>query len=129
MRQAFLVIAAVCYLVFSTGILVSVHICGGEIVDFEFYAAEADGCAGSSCESDGCCKNHTLFFKAKEDAKLWSSIEIPKIQVVYEPIHVDYEIPQTIGKIIAVESTLPIRPPPLYHKKTPLFIKNRVLRL
>lgn len=129
MRHLSLFIAALCYLVFSTGILVSVHTCGGEIVDFEFYAAEAESCAGSSCETDGCCENHVHFYKVKEEAKLISALKLATLQAVLIPTSKIFDIPQTIGNIQEAPQTLPIRPPPLIRLKTPIFILNRVLRL
>jgi hypothetical protein len=115
------------YLVITTGVLVSVHKCGGQVVSVEFFKAKADACSSSGCESGGCCENETHFYKVTDDQKLSSAATVPDLQLLFVE---SVELPELrIAPVqsYVVPSKLPIRPPPDLVIKTPLYIRNRVL--
>ena len=127
MRSIIILIYMVLYFVISTGVLFSVHKCGGEIVNINLFTAKAKTCCKKGCEKKGCCQNETHFFKVKEDQKLYSDVHIPDFHPEFFAEFDFSEIVIENTQSVFVPRSLPIRPPPISIQKTPLFIKNRVL--
>ncbi len=57
----------------TTGLAISKHFCGGELISTALYV-EADSC----CDSDDCCNNETEVFQLNEDFSVSAALELPE---------------------------------------------------
>ena len=57
----------------TTGLAISKHYCGGELISTSLFV-EADSC----CDSDDCCKNETEVFQLDEDFSVSTALELPE---------------------------------------------------
>jgi|APLak6261665767_1056052.scaffolds.fasta_scaffold00032_37 hypothetical protein len=112
------------YSVASTGLLVKVHYCCGDLKSISLITPKS--CCGKSEKSKGCCHNETKYFKVKDkQVQSDESGEMQPLVAIVESI--DFQIIYIdIKPEVRISNPLIYDPPPL-HVKTPLFIKNRVL--
>lgn len=57
----------------TTGLAISKHYCGGELVSTSLFA-DVDSC----CDSDDCCKNEKKVFQLNEDFSVSTALELPE---------------------------------------------------
>lgn len=67
------IILSLLLLVSTTGLTISKHYCGGELVSTSVYT-EADSC----CDSGDCCKNETEIIQLDVDYSVSSTVVVPE---------------------------------------------------
>ena len=102
------IILSILLLLSTTGLAISKHFCGGELISTSLFV-EVDSC----CDTDDCCKNETDFFQLDEDFSVSSSLESPEsvqidlLAVFQATFNSDVEQNSFIGEFNATVS-----PPP-----------------
>jgi len=121
LKQTILPLWIALYLITSTGLMVNVHYCCGEVKDISL--ATPKSCCGKSGESKGCCHNETKYFKVKD--------------LQLQPDDHDFDTPIAIAlpikffihfkeECIAKEQKkYGVKHPPPDEVKVPLYIVNR----
>lgn len=68
LKKSTLIFLAFFYLIFSSGMSVSLHYCGGKFKSISFFSTGVDerGCCGNKMKSKGCCHEKTTFIKVKD---------------------------------------------------------------
>lgn len=96
-------------LVATTGMAVSKHYCGGNLISVDIFD-EADSC----CESGNCCHNETTFYQVNEDFSAPVVSQLPYIIAIDLLIGLPGQLPewnlQEIPVNFIIEKDLP--PPP-----------------
>jgi hypothetical protein len=112
------------YSVASTGLLVKVHYCCGDLISVSLITPKS--CCGKSFKIKGCCHNETKYIKVKDKQVLNNeSDDVQPILAVIESIEFQLiYIPLDLKR--SNINSLIYDPPPI-HIKTPIFIKNRAL--
>jgi len=72
-KKASHIILSMLLLLSTTGLAISKHYCGGELISTSLFV-EADSC----CDSDDCCKNETEVFQLDEDFSVSTALELPE---------------------------------------------------
>lgn len=127
MRKFLILSFALIYFGLSAGVLVSIHRCGGEIVNIDFFSSHAESCGSKACERKGCCENETHFCKIENNQKEISEVGIPLFYDDYE--FVELVFPSLTSSLYSFQflKTFPVRHPPNKNLKTPLFIHHRAI--
>jgi hypothetical protein len=73
-KKAGHIVLSLLLLLSTTGLVLSKHYCGGELISTSLYA-EADSC----CDSGDCCKNETEVFQLDVDFSVSTALEIPEL--------------------------------------------------
>lgn len=74
LKKASHIILSILLLIAITGLTISKHYCGEELVSTSLFS-EAESC----CESSDCCKNETETYQLDEDFSVSSITEIPEL--------------------------------------------------
>lgn len=77
-KKVIILILAVMYLGLTSGVMVNIHYCMGEIAGVNYGHPEGDGC--STCgmvKQDGCCHTDHKFVKADDDHLYAKNIAAP----------------------------------------------------
>ncbi|MEN8118635.1 MAG: hypothetical protein ABFS16_16750 [Bacteroidota bacterium] len=72
-KKASHIILSMLLLISTTGLAISKHYCGGELISTSLFVE-----GGSCCDSDDCCKNETEIFQLDEDFSVSTSLAIPE---------------------------------------------------
>lgn len=73
LKKASHIILSMLLLLSTTGLAISKHFCGGELISTSIFV-EADSC----CDDSDCCKNETEVFQLDEDYSLVTVSEVPQ---------------------------------------------------
>lgn len=76
MKRAIAISLIFVYLVFSAGIVISYHFCGGKLGEISLYKAPKSCCPDAGSEKS-CCQNSTAVFKITDNYS--SDISIPNV--------------------------------------------------
>ena len=66
MKKLLAIVLAVTYLAVSSGVVISVHYCMGEVAGIGIGHTEADRCSDCGMENDGCCNDDVKVFKISD---------------------------------------------------------------
>lgn len=84
-------ILLVCYLAFSSGVIINFHYCMNRLASTELFAYEGDRCGKCGMhtdESNGCCRDEVKIVKMNDDQKLTTALSyvLPSLDaLVQEP--------------------------------------------
>ena len=67
------IILSLLLLISTTGLAISKHYCGGELISTSLYAG-ADAC----CDSDDCCKNEIKLIQLDVEYSISSTVSVPE---------------------------------------------------
>lgn len=73
MRKLTAILVSITYLVLSTGLMVNLHYCQGEIESVSIIAKNSTCCCGTMDFDDGCCHNEQLLIQLDSDQQIVSS--------------------------------------------------------
>ncbi|NJO90583.1 MAG: hypothetical protein HC831_17705 [Chloroflexia bacterium] len=83
MKKLASIIISIVYLVLSTGILVNLHYCQGEIESISIVTNNSKCCCASmEFDDDGCCKNEQLLVQFDNDEQIVTNA--PDFQKVFK---------------------------------------------
>ena len=119
-------IAAIIYLVFSTGILVNAHYCDNDLSSVNYFDYTQEKTCGCDSEDDGCCKDEQQFIKVTDHKDALSTFSIVPIALITQ---LPYLIYAPSALLADDNSVLENAEPPDIFNNTSLFIFIRVLRL
>jgi len=124
MKRALIILLASFYLIFASGLTLSLHYCGGKLKSVSLFSSNEEGCCGKKMKSKGCCKNKTTFIKVKDSH---NSAKITELNSVY--FHVIAVAATQLNASSRINETYIVSnyhaPPVLYDN--PLYLKHRVL--
>ena len=123
LKQTILPLWIAIYLITSTGLMVNVHYCCGEVKDISLVTPKS--CCGKSGKSKGCCHNETKYFKVK-DLQLQPDdhdFNAPVAVVLSEEIIIFFH-----DQLISTElNKTEVNHPPPDELKAPLYLLHRSL--
>ncbi len=73
MRKLTSILVSIVYLVLSTGLVVNLHYCQGEIESVSIIAKNSTCCCAAMDFDDGCCHNEQLLIQLDSDQQVVSS--------------------------------------------------------
>lgn len=130
MKRPALIILGFIYLLASTGAMVNLHYCMGNLVEWTVVNSHSDTCGkcgmAKSDKPQGCCKDEEKFIKNTDDQKTAGQI------VLAELIAGNFEgsVPQQEPVVFAgINLEYPVTNAPPGRLCTPIFIRNSVFRI
>lgn len=82
MKKFLAIVLAVTYLAVSSGVVISVHYCMGEVAGIGIGHTEADRCSDCGMDNEGCCNDDVKVFKISDSHA--SSVSH------YDPVKAEY---------------------------------------
>ncbi len=128
MKKAFALFITVLYLAVSTGLVLEIHHCMGEVADFSVMASKESFCGscGMPKDSNSCCKDELKIVKLQDSHKLLNSnyqLESPHSPI---PNHYGYLNDRKLSRILTAKGHS--NPPPGL-SSPPLYIVNCAFRI
>ncbi len=126
MKAFILILFSAFYLLFSIGLNVNLHYCGGKLKTVSLFSTNEKGCCGSKMKSKGCCDNKTIILKVKDKQQLNKIAKVSLCKAISIPFIKIPEICFTSFYVNRIEIPENYHSPPIRYK-TPLFLRNKVL--
>lgn len=130
MKKAGLSILLVCYLAFSSGVLVNFHYCMDRLASTKFFAAKSEKCGKCGMNmhrAHGCCRDEVKMVKMEEDQKVNPVVvfELPSLE---QTASVPSEFLLTSFYNIPVKNHYQDHSPPLLTEQD-TYLRNSVFRI
>lgn len=127
MKKAVALFITVLYLAVSSGVVLQIHHCMGEVADFGVLASKEEVCGscGMGKDSNSCCKDELKIVKLQDSHKLLNGnyqLESPQSLIANQYSPVAY---RTLRQVLTVTGSH--APPGLL--SPPLYIVNCVFRI
>ncbi len=113
------------------GVTFSLHYCGGTFKEICFTADTEKNCCGEN-EMEGCCMDKVVHAKCKDSHTPGGHVFVQKIVADETPLLPAYygsryccpaiKLPDNNHELLG-------HPPPLINDKTPIYLRNRVIRV
>ena len=117
MKRIIIIILMLAYFGASTGSIVNIHYCMGELANWGLGIDDSKVCGKCGMEEQnngGCCKDEQKFFKASSDQKITepTNLQIQKIATAALIPYIKFIQPTLVSSVIESSAA---HDPPLYH--------------
>ncbi len=89
MKKLITISLAVLYLAISSGVVVNLHYCMGELADIALGHSQSDKCNGCGMANEGCCYDDVKVIKLQDSQQLFTAqVDIAKVEallLVHQP--------------------------------------------
>jgi len=113
------------FLIANSGMVVSVHYCGGSLASIDFFSGEKHNCpCGEKPMKDNCCEDHAAILKASDEVEKTNhyvlKTQLPQFE--FSP----FTKPFNEGSINLDYNISDFYHPPLFKPKSPIYLLDRV---
>ncbi|TXJ27428.1 MAG: hypothetical protein E6Q24_08200 [Chitinophagaceae bacterium] len=130
MRKTGVFILLLCYLAFSTGVIINSHYCMNRLASTQLFASESENCGICGMhidDSHGCCRDEVKMVKMEDDQKVTAGVSF-NLEMLALPVQVPSEFIATSFFNIPLQGHTPDQPPPLL-KGQETYLQNCVFRI
>jgi hypothetical protein len=125
-KKFFAISLAVVYLAISSGVVVNIHYCMGEVAEVALGHDTSDTCGKCGMENDGCCHDDVKVVKI-QDAQSITGIPVDFVKS-YAQVE-SFFIPDVITPFVSVSAPVEKANAPPGKGQVSLCIKNCVFRI
>lgn len=130
MRKIGVFILLLCYLAFSTGVIINSHYCMNQLASTQLFATESKECGICGMhidDSHGCCRDEVKMVKMEDDQKVSTGVSF-NLEALTTPAQLPSEFIATSFYNVPVQGYTSDQPPPLL-KGQETYLKNCVFRI
>lgn len=130
MRKIGVFILLLCYLAFSTGVIINSHYCMNQLASTQLFATESKECGICGMhinDSHGCCHDEVKMVKMEDDQKVTAGISF-NLEMLTAPAQLPSEFIATSFYNVPLQGYIPHQPPPLL-KGQETYLQNCVFRI
>jgi hypothetical protein len=126
MKRVLATILAFTYLALTSGVVVSVHYCMGEVAGVAIGHTNADACGTCGMDNDGCCHDDVSVVKVQDSHAIASAhVDLLKAESLALQADQSFHVPATLSAACA----RPVAHGPPDAATTPLHILHCVFRI
>jgi hypothetical protein len=97
LKKALAISLAVIYLAISSGVVVSVHYCMGEVAGMAIGHSDADTCGTCGMDNDGCCHDDVNVVKIQDSHSMASGqVDFVKAETIAQDFSPVYDNPYVL---------------------------------
>lgn len=125
MKRHIAIFLAFFYLLFSTGLIVNAHFCGGKLSGISLFQTTKSCCCGKEMKKKKCCKEEISNLKISDTHQSSENLRISPLKFVFLPIAIIIDNNLIINKIHKKKATFfaDSSPPPT---NLPIFLRDCV---
>jgi hypothetical protein len=130
MRKISVFILLLCYLAFSSGVIINSHYCMNKLASTQLFVTgskECGKCGMHIDDSHGCCRDEVKVVKMEDDQKVTSAVAFD-IHALTPPAQVPSEFIATSFYNVPLQGYTSFQPPPLL-KGQEIYLQNCVFRI
>jgi hypothetical protein len=126
MKKVFAILLAFTYLAITSGVVVSVHYCMGEVAGVAVGQSNADTCGTCGMDNKGCCHDDVSVVKIQDSHSMASiQADFPKAEAIAQQFSPVFSGPALVSGMGPIENA---HGPPLA-AQVPLHIRHCVFRI
>ncbi len=133
MKQVVALFLIPIYLMLNLGIQVNRHYCGGKLASVNLFVGKGKCACGETEMPAGCCKDENKIYQIEDDQqKIAFSFDLLKVTLFkFTPPAPVFEWFTFQNYVLSFHDSLAViwQNPPLPPLKTPLYLRNNVLRI
>jgi hypothetical protein len=125
-KKILVILLAFSYLAITSGVVVSVHYCMGEVAGVAVGHSNADTCGSCGMDNKGCCHDDVNVVKIQDSHSMASiQADFPKAETIAQQFSLVFSVPALVSGMRTIESA---HSPPRA-SQIPLHVLHSVFRI